>query len=180
MKKIINKKKPSRKSAAEDVYPPPPPTTPTCWSNVKVIQTRTYTTCCFKDDLAILKLMVKIWFLYWDQMSRSYVGHECTRHIVQWWYKDNKSVARTQSHVRNLMNLTLRSKVNVVSRIMNVWNTAYPDDRPMCQIWYANMKAKRCYGSDTKTRTNLKIWFWDQRSTSHRDHKYMQYIVSWW
>ena len=35
---------------------------------------------------------------------------------------------------------------------MNVRDTAYHGDRPMCQIWYANVKAHGNYGLDTKIR----------------------------
>ena len=36
-------------------------------------------------------------------------------------------------------------------RIMNVPNTSFHSDRPMCQIWYANVKANRNYRSYMKT-----------------------------
>ena len=36
-------------------------------------------------------------------------------------------------------------------RIMNVLDTSSLDDRPMCQIWYANVKATRSYRLDMKT-----------------------------
>ena len=35
---------------------------------------------------------------------------------------------------------------------MNVLDTFFYVDRPMCQIWYANVKAKRSNMSDRKTR----------------------------
>ena len=52
--------------------------------------------------------------------------HECTRHIVWWWYihvpnmvsqcqSKKKVMGRTQKHVKNSINLTLRSKFKVVS-----------------------------------------------------------------
>ena len=77
-----------------------------------------------KDDLARLKLMVKTNLIL---MSRSYRDHKCTLPIISWWYthmtnifiktmsKDKKAVAQTQSHVISPMNLTLRSKVNILS-----------------------------------------------------------------
>ena len=36
-------------------------------------------------------------------------------------------------------------------RIMNVLDTSSRGDRPMCQIWYANVKANRSYRWDMKT-----------------------------
>ena len=45
--------------------------------------------------------------------------------------------------------MTLRSKVNV--RIMNVRGKTSHGERSMYQIWFANVKANRSYGLDTKT-----------------------------
>ena len=98
-----------------------------------------------KDDLVSLNIMVKILRSKIKAIQKSwmYLTH-CTMvihlHSMTMW-KDKKSVAWTQSHVMNPIDLTLRSKVNVVSGIINVQDTSSHSDRTMCQIWYANVKA---------------------------------------
>ena len=85
------------------------------------------------------------------QRSWMYTTH-CTMvihsHSMTMW-KDKRYLAWTQSHVMNPINLTLRSKVNVVSGIINVQDTSSHSDRTMCQIWLANIKTKQRYGPDT-------------------------------
>ena len=45
----------------------------------------------------------------------------------------------------------LEVKVQGHIRIMIVLDTSSHGDRPMCQIWYANVKPNRSYRSDMKT-----------------------------
>ena len=63
--------------------------------------------------------------------------------------KQTKVTGRTGRHVKNPINLTLRSKVNVVSGSwMYVTHLLMVID-PCAQIRYANVKANRSYESDT-------------------------------
>ena len=119
-------------------------------------------------------MKIKCW--YWGQRARSYRGKKYTPHIVPWWYtfvpnmtmsKDEKAVTWTQNHVIHPMNLTLRSKVNVVS---GSWMQA-TNPLMVSELWFSNVKENRSYGSDTKTWKNLQIWPWGQRSRSNRDHQ---------
>ena len=66
-----------------------------------------------------------LYFSSWGQSSRLYLDHECTRHIVLWWYTHvpnmvgqcqtkKKIMSRIQNHVKNPINLTLRSMFKVV------------------------------------------------------------------
>ena len=63
-------------------------------------------------------------------------------------------------------------------RIMNVLDTSSHGDRPMCQVWYANVKANRSYRSDMKTwqkpinltltsKVNIKSGTWMNVCVSH-------------
>ena len=56
----------------------------------------------------------------------------------------------------------LEVKGQCPNRIMNALDTSSHGDRPMCQIWYANVKANR-----RRYDKSLKIWSWGQRSTSN-------------
>ena len=82
--------------------------------------------------------------------------HKCTRHIVPWWYTHvpNKVwlclVLNTQQ-CHKPYNFDLKVKVQGCIRIMNVLDTSSHGDRPICQIWYTNVKANRSYRSYMKT-----------------------------
>ena len=71
------------------------------------------------------------------------------------------------NHVNNPIYLTLGSKVNT-------WISHA--DRPMCSIWYADVKANRSYGSNTKNCQ--KNWPWGQRSMSYPDNECMWHASS--
>ena len=60
-----------------------------------------------------------------NMTHRTMVIHSRAKHSMT-KSKDEKAVARTQSHVINPINLTLRSKVNVVSELL-----IYMTDPPM-------------------------------------------------
>ena len=63
-----------------------------------------------------------------------------------------KVMSWTRKHVKNPINLTLRSKLKVIS---GSWMYAtHRGDTTMCQIWLANVKPKKNYGPDT----NLLRW----------------------
>ena len=62
--------------------------------------------------------------------------HSCAKQSMT-ILKDKKAKSWTQSNVINPINLTLR--------IMNVLDTSSHGDRPICQFWYANVKANRSY-----------------------------------
>ena len=63
---------------------------------------------------------------------------------------------------------------------MNVLGTSSYGDRPMCQIWYANVKANRSYRPDKKHVKNSINLPRGQSSTSYLDHECMQHIILWW
>ena len=71
--------------------------------------------------------------------------------------KDKKSVARTEIHVINLINLTFTSKVNVLSGFMNVRDTSSHSDRPMYQKWYANVKANISKHKNSTLRSKVNV-----------------------
>ena len=67
------------------------------------------------------------------------------------WYDchmsiDKKAVAQTQSH---LFELEVKGQHHI--GIMNKHKTISHGERPMCLIWYDNVKANRSYRKDTKT-----------------------------
>ena len=85
-----------------------------------------YTTRC----LLVIQTYAKIWYACVKEQrgyrSRPYRVNECTRRFVPWWYthepnkvwlcqRTTKTEAWTQGHVINPINLTLRSKLKVVS-----------------------------------------------------------------
>ena len=56
-------------------------------------------------------------------------------------------------------------------RIIDVLDTSSLGEWPMCQIWYANVKAKRSYRSYMKTRKKPLNLTLRQRSKSNREHE---------
>ena len=64
--------------------------------------------------------------------------------------KDKKGEAWTKS-CHKPYKFDLEVKVQGCIRIMNVLDTSSHGDRPICQIWYANVKANRSYRSYMKT-----------------------------
>ena len=124
-----------------------------------------YTTCCLTDtplkqNVVCLCQRAKIFCqtqIHGENnilifRSRSYRVHECARHIEPWWYTHmpNK-VWLGQRHVINPIKFDLEIKVQGRIRIMNVLDTFSHGDRPVYQIWYANVKANRSYRSEMKT-----------------------------
>ena len=64
--------------------------------------------------------------------------------------KDKKGGPWTKScHKPYKFDLEVKGQGHI--RIMNVIDTSSLDDRSMCQIWYANVKANRSYRLDMKT-----------------------------
>ena len=90
-------------------------------------------------------------------------------------------MARTQSHVKNAINLTWRSKVNIV---LGSWMypTHFLMEIDLSQISYANVMANRSYtyGSDTNKFQNSINLTLRSKSKSYRDHERMQHNLSWW
>ena len=124
-------------------------------------------------------------FRYWGQ--RSYRGHECTRHIVTWWYTHVSNIVwpcqRTKKlwpeHKAYRFDLEIKGQCRV--RIMNVRDTSSHGDRPMCQIWYDNVKqtevtgrtgrhGNKTYEGDLKVKGQRRIGVMNVRDTlSHSD-----------
>ena len=149
-----------------------------------------YTSCC----LVVIHPCAKIWYAYVKEPDSNSLwtynfdieikdqGHECMRHIVPWWYTHVPNKAglfqrktwglNTKScHKPYKFDLEVKGQGRI--RIMIVLNTSSDGDRPMCQIWYANVQANRSYTLDMKTW----IWTGGQRSTSNRDHESTRRIV---
>ena len=57
------------------------------------------------------------------------------------------------------INLTLRAKV-LKDHIgfMNIRDTLSHGNTPMCQVWHANVKAKRSHGPDTNLHEQMDGW----------------------
>ena len=123
-----------------------------------------------KVDLARLKFMLKIYKFDIEVKDHVHTG-------VMNIYK--KVMARTKSHVKNPINLTLRSKVNIMS---GSWMyVTYP-------LMVIDACAKYCMPKPKQTKVtgwtqrydkNLYIWHWDQRYMSNRDHQCTQHILSY-
>ena len=61
----------------------------------------------------------------------------------------------TRRHVKNIINLTLKSNVNIVSK-SRMYTTHSRIMKPMCQIWQANVEAKKLQARhDVKNPLNL-------------------------
>ena len=54
----------------------------------------------------------------------------------------------TQGHVKCPFKFDLENKDKGHTEFMNVHDTSSHGDTPMCQTWYANVKAKRSNGLD--------------------------------
>ena len=82
----------------------------------------------------------------------SYYGDTLKRHIKYDYVKGQKSwgLNTKPCHKPNKFALEVKGLCRI--RIMNVLDTSSHCYRPMCQIWYANVKANRSYRSDMKTR----------------------------
>ena len=114
-----------------------------------------------QKHLARFKFIVKIYFWYWGHRSRSYRVHDCMWHIEPWWYtncitkydyaKGQKRWGLNKKSCHKPYKFDLKVKGQGHIRIMNVLDTSSLGDRPMCQIWYANVKANRSYKLDMKT-----------------------------
>ena len=80
-------------------------------------------------------------------------------HIVPWWYthmhnkvwlcQRTRKVRPEQSLKPYKFDIEVEGQGHI--RIMNVLDTSSLGDRPICQIWYANVKANRSYRLDMKT-----------------------------
>ena len=100
-----------------------------------------------KNMILLLRSKVKVIQSSWMYAThRTMVIHSRAKQNMT-MSKDKKSEAWTQSHFINPINLTLRSKVNIVSGSW-MYLTHLLIDRPMCQIWYANVKTNRSYRHD--------------------------------
>ena len=59
-------------------------------------------------------------------------------------------------------------------RILNVLDTSYHGERPMCQLWFVIVKTNRSYRSDMNTwQKPIKFDLEVTRSTSNRSHLLM-------
>ena len=65
--------------------------------------------------------------------------------------KEQKSLVLNTKQCHKPYKFDLEVKVQGCIRIMNVLDTSSHGDRPICQIWYANVKANRSYRSYMKT-----------------------------
>ena len=78
--------------------------------------------------------------------------NEYTRQIISWWYthgpnmvsqcQTKKSIGRTQKHDENPINLTLKSKVKLVSGSWMYATHRFMVIHPYAKIWYAYVKSK--------------------------------------
>ena len=81
---------------------------------------------------------------------RTMVIHSHAKHIMT-MSKNKKSCDRNTESYHKPYKFDFEVKDQRI-RIMNVRNTSSRGDRPICQIWYANVKANKSNGSNTKTR----------------------------
>ena len=68
------------------------------------------------------------------------------------YVKGQKSLVLNTKQCHKPYKFDLEVKVQGCIRIINVLDTSSHGDRPICQIWYANVKANRSY------RLDMKIW----------------------
>ena len=106
------------------------------------------------------------------------VIHSCDKFCIN-VSKEKKAVAQRRSHIKNPINLILRSKVNNVFGLWMYATHCLVFDRSICQIWYANVKA---WGTDQIQRhlKNSKILNSCPKSTLYRDHECTRHTASWW
>ena len=83
--------------------------------------------------------------------NTSYYGDTLTCLTYYDYVKKQKSCDRNTESYHKPYKFDFEVKDQRI-RIMNVRNTSSRGDRPICQIWYANFKANKSNGSNTKTR----------------------------
>ena len=115
-------------------------------------------------------------------MSRSYIVHYCMLHIVPWWYAPmhNKvwlcQRTKNLSNVINPINLTLMSKIKVVSGSWMCLTHPLMVIDPCAN--YGTLMSKLTEVTDMSQ--TLKIWHKGQSSKSYLDHDCTRHIVLWW
>ena len=131
-----------------------------------------------ENIILILRSTVKVIHSSWMyETHRIMVIHSRAKQSMT-MSKDKKAKAWTQNHVINPINLTLRSKVNVVS---GSWMyTSSHCHRPMCKFGMPMSKQTEVTGRTWRHDKSLLISPWGQRSTSNRDHECTCHIFSWW
>ena len=80
-----------------------------------------------------------------------YHGDTLTCQTKYDYVKGQKSLVLNTKQCHKPYKFDLEVKVQGFIRIMNVLDTSSHGDRPICQIWYANVKANRSYRSYMKT-----------------------------
>ena len=80
-----------------------------------------------------------------------YHGDTLTCQTKYDYVKGQKSLVLNTKQCHKPYKFDLEVKVQGCFRIMNVLDTSSHGDRPICQIWYANVKANRSYRSYMKT-----------------------------
>ena len=78
----------------------------------------------------------------------SYHGDTFRCQTKYYYVKGHKSWGLNSEPCHKSYKFDLEVKGQGRIRIMNAFDTFSHDDRPMCQIWYANVKANRSYRSD--------------------------------
>ena len=81
----------------------------------------------------------------------SYHGDTLTCQTKYDYIKGQKSLILNTMQCHKPLKFDLEVKVQGCIRIMNVLDTSSHGDRPICQIWYASVKANRSYRSYIKT-----------------------------
>ena len=94
------------------------------------------------------------------------------------WAK--KAEARTQSHVRNPINMTLRSKVNVVSGSWMYLTHPVMVIDPCAKYGMPMSKQTEITGRTWRHDKSLLIWPWGQSSILNQEHECTCRIFSWW
>ena len=80
-----------------------------------------------------------------------YHGDTLTCQTKYDYVKGQKSLVLNTKPFHKPYKIDLEVKVQGCIRIMNVLDTSSHGDRPICQIWYANVKANRSYRAYMKT-----------------------------
>ena len=129
--------------------------TPTCQNFVCLCQrVNTFCQTQIHGENIILILRSKVKVLNVHVRDTLYHGDTLTCQTKYDYVKGQKSLVLNTKQCHIPYKFDLEVKVQGCIRIMNVLDTFSHGDRPMGQIWYANVKANRSNRSDMKTRQN--------------------------
>ena len=133
-----------------------------------------------EDIIFILRSEVKVIQSLWMYTTHRTMVIQSRPKQSMTMSKDKKAEALNTKPCHKPYQFGLEVKGQCRTRIMDVLDTFSHGDRPMCQIWYANVTAHRSYRSDMKTwQKPINLTLRSKVSTESGKWMY-SHIFSWW